>query len=342
MTDLSAYLTGSCEAFRAFAERLAQAAGSDATVLLQGESGVGKGQASRALHALGPRGGGPFEVVGLASLAPTLVESVLFGHERGAFTGAERPHRGFFRRADGGTLVLDDVDLLPPETQGKLLRVLQERLVEPLGAEEPVPVDVRVVATTNRDLRALAEEGEFRQDLYYRLAVVTLEVPPLRARLGDLDELVEELTGRVAERLGVPRRPLTPDARERLGAHPWPGNVRELENALERVLVLSPRAEAGAPTEGPAIEPEELAFLAESTAGVAEDLARQALAGGLGVDQIALAMMEQALEEERGNVSAAARRVGLTRRAFDYRMSRSGDDAADGEAADGEAGEAEA
>ena len=142
--------------------------------------------------------------------------------------------------------------------------------------------------------------------------------------------------------LGVPRRPLTPDARERLGAHPWPGNVRELENALERVLVLSPRAEAGAPTEGPAIEPEELAFLAESTAGVAEDLARQALAGGLGVDQIALAMMEQALEEERGNVSAAARRVGLTRRAFDYRMSRSGDDAADGEAADGEAGEAEA
>ena len=315
MPDLSAYLIGSCETFRAFTSELLTVAESEATVLLQGESGVGKGAASRALHAASGRRSGPYCVISLAALAPTLMEAALFGHERGAFTGADRERQGFFRQAAGGTLVLDDVDLLPLEAQVKLLRVLQERVVEPLGAEEPIPIDVRVVATTNRELRREVDEGRFREDLYFRLAVVTLTLPPLRARVSDLPELATKLTARVAKGLGLAARPISPAALERLADHPWPGNVRELENALERVHVLS-RAGAAA-----AVEPEEFDFLEESTAGVANDLARAALSGGLVVDEVALAMMKLALEEERGNVSAAARRVGLTRRAFDYRMS---------------------
>ncbi len=319
MSDLSAFLTGSCETFRTFADEVRTVARSDATVLLEGESGSGKGAAARALHAASPRASGPLGTISLAALAPTLIEAALFGHERGAFTGADRARKGLFRQAQGGTIVLDDVDLLPREAQVKLLRVLQEREVEPLGGEEPVPIDVRVVATTNRDLRGEVAAGRFREDLYFRLAVVTLRVPPLRARTADLPELLETLVPRIAERVGKPARAFSPAACERLARHPWPGNVRELENALERVHVLG--------GEGP-VAAEELSFLGEAVAGAAEELARAALAGGLLIDDLALAMMELALEEERGNVSAAARRVGLTRRAFDYRMSRSSEGSA--------------
>jgi two-component system response regulator HydG len=319
MSDLSAFLTGSCETFRTFADEVRTVARSDATVLLEGESGSGKGAAARALHAASPRASGPLGTISLAALAPTLIEAALFGHERGAFTGADRARKGVFRQAQGGTIVLDDVDLLPREAQVKLLRVLQEREVEPLGAEEPVPIDVRVVATTNRDLRGEVAAGRFREDLYFRLAVVTLRVPPLRARTADLPELLQTLVPRIAERVGRPARAFSPGACERLARHPWPGNVRELENALERVHVLGGEGPVGA---------EELGFLGEAVAGAAGELARAALAGGLLIDDLALAMMELALEEERGNVSAAARRVGLTRRAFDYRMSRSSEGSA--------------
>lgn len=315
-------LVGSCETFRAFAAQLEAAAGSKATVLLCGESGVGKGIAARALHELGPREAGPLRMVSLAAVAPSLMEAALFGHERGAFTGADRERRGLFRQSEGGTIVLDDVDLLPREAQVKLLRVLQERVVEPLGAEEAVPVDVRVVATTNLDLRGEVEAGRFREDLYYRLAVVTLTIPALRSRTADLPALAEALTARVAERLGVSPRLWSEEALERLAGHSWPGNVRELENAVERVHVLC-GADPGAP-----VAAEELAFLGESTRGGAEDVARSALAAGLDVEDITMAMMRLALEEERGNVSAAARRLGMTRRAFDYRMARTESDPA--------------
>jgi len=311
--DLSAFLIGSCEAFRAFADALARVAVSEAGVLLQGESGSGKGQAARALHALSPRAEAPLALVNLAAVAPTLIESALFGHERGAFTGADRARPGLFRAAEGGSVVLDDIDLLPREAQVKLLRVLQEKVVEPLGSETPVPVDARVIATTNRDLKREAAEGRFREDLYYRLAVVTLDVPPLRARTADLPELATALSERVSARAGVPLRAVGAGALERLAKHPWPGNVRELENALERAHVLGPK-------DGSPIEAGELAFLDEALNGVADDLAHAALAAGLSIDAFALAMMDLALAEERGNVSAAARRVGLTRRAFDYRM----------------------
>ena len=301
------------DAMQSFVDDLQRVAVSDATVLFSGESGAGKGVAARMLHAASKRSAGPLVQADLAGLTPTLVESTLFGHERGAFTDAHRARTGLFRRADGGSLVLDDIDLLPLEAQVKLLRVLQERVVEPLGAETPVPVDVRVIATTNADLEREIEAGRFREDLYWRLAVVTLAVPPLRARRADLPTLCEVLLERVAERSGVPLRSLGPGALEVLAEHPWPGNVRELENALERVLVLG-----GA---GP-IAPEEFDFLAESGRGMAEEVAAAALGHGLTVEEVTLAMMERALEEQRGNVSAAARQVGLTRRAFDYRIGK--------------------
>jgi DNA-binding NtrC family response regulator len=196
------------------------------------------------------------------------------------------------------------------------VRALQERQVEPVGGEGPVSIDVRFVATTNRDLRAEVEAGRFREDLYYRLAVVPLDVPPLRVRTEDIGALAEALLTRAALRIGSARRTLAPQALERLVAHAWPGNVRELENALERVLALGPR-------QGP-IEVEELGFLEEGLRGVAEELARSAMAHGIDLDGFQRAMLEEALRLERGNLSAAARRVGLTRRAFEYRTGRRG------------------
>ncbi len=316
---------GSCEAYQAFVGQLDRVAGSDASVLLAGESGSGKGAAARRLHAFGARASGPYVAVHLAAVAESLIESELFGHERGAFTDAREARAGTFRRAEGGTIVLDDIDALPLPQQVKLLRVLQERVVEPVGAEASVPIDVRVVATTNRDLMAEVEAGRFREDLYYRLAVVTLEVPPLRARREDLPALAEFILQRLAKRLKRDPRRLSAAALERLRLHPWPGNVRELENALERVLVLGPAPASGAQAQPRAalpIEAEELDFLDEAVAGRAEELALAALAGGLTIDAIGLAMMRRAMEEQRGNVSAAARQLGLTRRALEYRLER--------------------
>jgi len=304
----------------AFEAGLARAARADATVLLVGESGVGKTRAAARLHAAGPRADGPFVAVHLGSISPTLIESELFGHVRGAFTDARADRAGAFRRAEGGTLVLDDVDLLPAPLQVKLLRAVQEREVEPVGGEGPVAFDVRLVATTNADLAALVRAGSFRQDLFFRLAVVVLEVPPLRARTDELPELAAACLAQRAARAKVPARPLSGAALERLAAHPWPGNVRELENALERVCVLGP-TDPGAPADAP-IEAAEFAFLDEPLAGEARRLAREALGAGVTSEALEIAMIEEALDQHRGNASAAARAVGLTRRALEYRLER--------------------
>ncbi|MEM6671866.1 MAG: sigma 54-interacting transcriptional regulator [Planctomycetota bacterium] len=309
-------------AFLASLDRIA-AAGAQSptaptTVLLQGESGAGKSWAARRLHDRSPRSEGPFIDLHLAGLAPTLLEAELFGHAEGAFTGAARARSGRFERADGGTIVLESIETLDLSLQVKLLRVLQERVVEPLGAETPVPIDVRVVATTARDLRTAVEEGAFREDLYFRLAVVALDVPPLRARAAapGFDDLCRAVIERVAARSGAAARPLSGDALAALAAHPWPGNLRELENALERVSVLGP-------TEAP-VTAQELAFLSEPLRGRAEELAAEALASGVEIDALDGALLDEALRLERGNVSAAARRIGLSRRAFDYRRKRLG------------------
>ena len=313
------WLVGQSDVLRTFTADLERLAASDATVLLQGESGTGKGQAARLLHALGPRASAPLVEVGLSALAPTLIEAELFGHEEGAFTGAEKARPGRFRRANGGTLVLERVESLPEGLQGKLLRALQERTISPLGSMEELPIDVRVVATSARNLRDEVEAGRFREDLYYRIAVVTLDVPPLRARSQDLPQLVAALTARLGESTGVAPRAMRPEALDRLAQHPWPGNVRELENALERVLILPPQGQSGKDL---GIGAEELAFLGEAVRGSAGRIASEALAHGLRAEELDRALLEAALREERGNVSAAARRLGLTRRTFEYRLSR--------------------
>ncbi len=297
-------------------EASAPASAAPATVLLTGESGSGKSRAARRFHDLSARRDGPFVSVHLAGLASTLLEGELFGHEAGAFTGAVGTREGRFARANGGTIVLEAIETLDLGLQVKLLRVLQERVVEPLGSEDFVEVDVQVVATTARDLRQAVEEGLFREDLYYRLAVVPLEVPPLRTRAHTeaFRGVCEGLMAEVASRSSVEPRPLSEEALAALAAHPWPGNFRELENALERVLVLGSQNEA--------VGAQEVAFLSEGVAGRAQEIARDALASGVGLEELEAAVLDEALAQENGNVSAAARCVGLSRRAFSYRRKK--------------------
>ncbi len=326
-----------------FAEEIQRVAAADVTLLIEGESGAGKNVCARAVHAASPRSGGAYLEVQLSALAPSLIDAELFGHEAGAFTGADRARTGRFLRAQNGSIVLDGIECLSLQLQVKLLRVLQERVVEPLGSEQSFALDVRVIALSNRDLEAEVRAGRFREDLYYRLAVVKLSVPPLRERLDDLDELCAHFLGRAARRLGVEPRSLSAGALERLRAHAWPGNLRELENALERVSVLAPRTTGASGASGdrraagdprsagersaargaPPVEASELDFLAEAARGMAEDLARQALAHGVGLEELERALLVQALGEQRGNMSAAARRLRLSRRAFEHRYERS-------------------
>jgi len=304
---------------REFRARLALLAATDAGVLIHGESGSGKASAAAAIHAASARRAGPLVNVSLAALAPSLIEAELFGHEAGAFTGAHGARLGRFRLAQGGSIVLDDIDALPLELQGKLLRVLQERRVEPLGSEVAHAIDVRLMCTTSRDLREAVDGGTFRADLYWRVAVVPLEVPPLRARPDDIAPLAAQLVARTCARLDLAPRALDASALAVLRAHTWPGNVRELENAIERVLVLRARGIDRAQTPPP-IGADELGFLETTTVGAAAELAERALARGLKLDDLERALLEAALREQRGNVTAAARQIGLTRRAFDYRM----------------------
>jgi len=209
------------------------------TVLITGESGTGKELVARALHLASPRSRGPFVPVNCWALVPTLLESELFGHLRGAFTGADATKRGLVTAADGGSLFLDEIGELPLELQPKLLRTLQSGEVKPVGGTEVLTVDVRVVAASNRDLREMAGRGEFRDDLFYRLAVITIDVPPLRARRGDIPLLARAFAADAAHRARRGRVELAADAIAWLEAQPWPGNVRELENCIERAVVLA-------------------------------------------------------------------------------------------------------
>jgi DNA-binding NtrC family response regulator len=209
------------------------------TVLLLGETGTGKERLAQALHDASPRRSGPFVTVTCAALTETVLESELFGHEKGAFSGAFARREGRFKIADGGTIFLDEIGEISPTIQVKLLRVLQERTFERVGGNETLSVDVRIIAATNRNLREMVEAHTFRADLYYRLNVVALDVPPLRARAQDLPELVDHILPRLALELGLDEPTLTPEAARLLAAYDWPGNVRELENVLERALVLS-------------------------------------------------------------------------------------------------------
>jgi DNA-binding NtrC family response regulator len=209
------------------------------TVLITGESGTGKELVARTIHARGPLADHPFVAINCAGLSETLLDSQLFGHRRGAFTGAVADHDGVFRAAEGGTLFLDEVSEIPLSLQPKFLRAVQEREVTPLGASLPVAVDVRLIAATNRDLEAEVRQGRFRTDLFYRLNVVRIEVPPLRERPEDIPALIEHLVQRFSRQYGVEQKRVTPEVLAHLTAHSWPGNVRELQNVIERAFALS-------------------------------------------------------------------------------------------------------
>jgi DNA-binding NtrC family response regulator len=234
-------LVGRSDCMREVFRTIERVARSSATVLIRGESGTGKELAARAIHDLGPNAGGPFVAVNCAAIPDTLMESELFGHERGAFTDARERRIGKFESANGGTLFLDDIAELAPALQAKLLRALQERAIERVGGGAPIAVDARIVAATNRELETEIAEGRFREDLYYRINVVPLALPPLRERRDDIRMLAERFLTRARERAGAGPERLTREALAALEHYPWPGNVRELENAIERGVALCER-----------------------------------------------------------------------------------------------------
>ncbi len=229
---------GQSEAMLKVCDRLKRIAPTPATVLLTGESGTGKEVAARALHRMSPRADGPFVPVNCAAIAAELIESELFGHVKGAYTGAAQSREGLFYYARGGTLFLDEISELPPAAQAKLLRVLEERRIRPVGSEQEVAVDVRVIAASNRDLKAEVAAQRFRQDLYYRLQVLEVTLPPLRDRPEDIPPLVAHFMSLLTPTLGVPPLPLDPRTLARMTDYDWPGNVRELRNLVERSLIL--------------------------------------------------------------------------------------------------------
>ncbi|QDF07274.1 sigma-54-dependent transcriptional regulator [Myxococcus xanthus] len=232
-------MVGNSAAMREVFERVRKVAPSPATVLVLGESGTGKELVARALHAQSPRADGPLVAVNCAAIPEGLLESELFGHEKGAFTGAQAAHPGLVEAAHGGTLFLDEIGELPAPAQARLLRMLQDGEVRRVGATRPRKVDVRIVAATHRDLPRRVQEGSFRQDLYFRLRVVEIRLPPLRERTEDVPALARHLLEKASRKVGRPTASLSPEALEALTTHPWPGNVRELENALERAVILA-------------------------------------------------------------------------------------------------------
>jgi DNA-binding NtrC family response regulator len=308
-------LVGASAAMEAARDELTQAAETDVTVLITGESGTGKELAARHLHRHSPRAPGTFVAVNCAAIPAELVESELFGHEAGAFSGAARRRLGHFELADGGTLFLDEVGELPLATQGKLLRALQERQVLPLGAERPVSVDFRLVCATNVDLEEAVEAGRFREDLFYRIAVFRARLPPLRDRGDDVVVLAEHFLAGFARDFRRPVRDLSEEARALLVAHPWPGNVRELRNVIEQAVVRERGSSLGAaalrPALGGAAPPEPPS---EAAKGGGDWLAGWPPALEEARKRFEREFMERALAENQGNMTATASSVGLSRR----------------------------
>jgi two-component system response regulator FlrC len=290
------------------ARRVAQ---SDANVLLCGESGTGKGLLARFLHDASPRRAGPFVTISCANIPAELLESELFGHEKGAFTGALERRVGRFEQADGGSILIDGVSELEPAVQGKLLRVVQERSFERLAGTRTIEVDVRILASTQVDLDPLVEAGRFRTDLLYRLNVIRLDLPPLRERLEDVPVLAEEILRGIAARTGGMPRRLSPAALDRLGRHDWPGNVRELGNVLEAAVLSEDRQEIRAE-----------AIRIERAAG--PDPVAEAVASRGTLRQLEERYIREVLRMTRGRKSEAARLLGISRKTLLEKRKRYG------------------
>ena len=314
-------------AMAALLARAAQLAQAQASVLISGESGTGKEVLARHIHRSSRRAEGPFVALNCAALPETLLESELFGHEKGAFSGAIAARKGKFEQADGGTLLLDEIGEMDPRLQAKLLRVIQEREVDRLGGAAPVKVDVRLLAATNRDLGAEVRGGRFREDLFFRLNVVGLHIPPLRDRPQDILALAAHFAARFADANGLPPRGLTPPAEAVLLAHPWPGNVRELENALHRAVLLARGAVIGAEAiELTALPPRAETPAAAATAGTVATPAARGVGALVGrrMEEVERDLILETLTHCLGNRTRAAEILGISIRTLrnklhDYR-----------------------
>jgi Nif-specific regulatory protein len=322
-------IIGESAALREVLSKVEQVAPTNSTVLLRGETGTGKELVAHAIHINSAREEKPFVRVNCAALAPGVLESELFGHEKGSFTGAVQRRPGRFELADGGTLFLDEVGDLPMDVQIKLLRTIQEREFERVGGTETIKVDVRLVSATNRNLEKMIEEGEFREDLYYRLNVFPINLPPLRDRLEDLPVLVNHFVAKFARNLGVRPAGASSEALAKLREYTWPGNVRELENIVERAMILSKGGELGA---------QHLDFgrRAQSNSAVNDSGTHPVAAAAPPVTSddgrpLAERLLESerkeivaAIERSKGNIASAARQLGINRSTLYYRLRKHG------------------
>jgi len=307
-------LVGRSPAMREIFATVNRVAPTRATVLLAGESGVGKDMIARAIHQHSPRATRPFVKINCTAIPENLMESELFGYEKGAFTGANTTKLGKFEQADTGTVFLDEIGDVPPAIQVKLLRILQEREFERLGSNKVKHIDVRVLAATNVDLRAALEQGTFREDLYYRLNVLPIDIPPLRERKEDIPFLAEHFVRKFMKDVDGRIESISEAAIQKLLQYHWPGNVRELENVIERSMVLS---------QGPVLDPEDIKMdNAPRRSHAAVDA--QFLPEGMTLDQFEQSIIREALNRANGNKSQAARLLGLTRNALRYRLAQMG------------------
>jgi two-component system NtrC family response regulator len=290
-------------------KQVAQAAQSDMSALITGETGTGKEVVARTIHRVGARSNGPFMALNCAAIPPDLLESELFGHVKGAFTGAIAERKGAFREADGGTLFLDEIGDMDLAMQAKILRALQERVVTPVGGK-PQKVDVRIVAATHRDLEQWVKQGRFREDLFYRLNVVPIELQPLRKRTADIPALAEHFLAMASS----PNKQLSEEALQRLAGHAWPGNVRELRNALERVAVMCRSGIVAA---------SDLDFLTSSAPDADEDGGDDGHLSSA-VERLERRLIAEALKESKGNRAEAARRLGVHRQLLHTKIEKYG------------------
>jgi two-component system response regulator AtoC len=297
-----ANIIGKSDPMKHVFELVERAAPVDSTILISGESGTGKELVARAIHYNSPRSNGPFIKMNCAALPEGLIESELFGHEKGAFTGAIRSTRGRFELADGGTLLLDEISEIRPALQAKLLRVLQEREFERIGSGQSIKINVRVIATSNRDLMEEVSKGNFRDDLFYRLNVIPIELPPLRQRPDDISLLCDYFLGKVSLKMGIPPKTLSGKAVQILTQYPWPGNVRELENVIERATVISRNLDL-APND----------FPPEIVSGITE-IVKGGLEVGLTIDGAEKMLILKTLKATAGNRTKAAEVLGITPR----------------------------
>ncbi|HEY2589243.1 MAG TPA: sigma-54 dependent transcriptional regulator [Tepidisphaeraceae bacterium] len=314
----TADLLGESAPMQAVKERIARVAPTNATVMITGDTGTGKELAARAIHRGSNRSNGPFLPVNCAAFPETLLDSELFGHERGAFTGADRSRPGWFEAADGGTLFLDEAGEMSLALQAKLLRVLTDHQILRIGSRSPRAVDVRVIAATHRDLKEQVRTGEFREDLYYRIAVVPVEMPPLRERREDIPTLVDRFLADAARELKVPRRELAPAAMRRLQSYAFPGNIRELRNLIERACILA---------QGDVIVADDFPLPGGADADGDADPIRRCVRSmppsidlRLTIEQLEKQLIARAMDESHGVQAEAARRLGLSRGDVGYKL----------------------